>query len=509
MAVREYDRLQRTRGDGRDRPREAARIAAGTIARRSMLLYLLLSSIFWVAISSWRAAKWTGHRAAYGLLSNAAGRLTLALSALFLLLLSGISGEGLIAGLGIWTVVLIAGAAAYGARAYNARRRWEESAKEAIKETVSGHNERYPPDLSFSRHRLLPIQDGRWLGHYDFSFRVPSALKGADISDVEGHIVSSLRTSRGATYFLDWRNRQQTGRCYAHAVPGMPEWIDYEDMWDRMDELPGGDKAGPFCIPLGVSASGVVFWEPRKIPHLLVGGVTGGGKSVAERAVIGAALRFPESWRVLALDPKKVELSPLRGYDNVESVCTEMADMADVLERAAEIMDDRYSEMEQARGQYSHIHDLDPERELVLVVVDELAELTMSSSGKSDEAKAQAEYADRMSMSIELIAQKGRAAGVHLLMATQQPGVSDGTLSSKTRMNTSGRLACGGMPASSSRMLLNDSDAAADPAQGEVKGRAIYLADSEMSRCQMVLTEWEHIDAQQQEAGYAPLSELA
>ena len=149
--VKEYDRLRRSADDDRDRAREMIKAIAG---RRLLLHGLLLGGL-----TTWRGCKWVTHRAAYGLLSNPTGRLTLALSALFLLLVSGFSGEAILAGAGLWTVVLVAGAVAYGARAYPARRKLEESAREVIKETVPGHNERYPPDLSFSRYRFIPVQD--------------------------------------------------------------------------------------------------------------------------------------------------------------------------------------------------------------------------------------------------------------------------------------------------------------------------------------------------------------
>lgn len=501
MAVREFDRLRRSRDEDRDRAREFVKAVAG---RR-----LLLHGVLLLTLMTWRACKWVTHRATYGFLSNPGGRLVLALALLFLLLTSGLSGEGVLAHAGLWTVALVAGSALHGARAYSARRKWEESTREVIKEAVPGHNERYPPDVSFGRYRFVPLQDGRWMSHHDFSFRVPSALRGADVQDVEEDIASALRAAKDTTYFLDWSRRQQTGRCYARAVPGLPDRIDFETLWERLPELPGGELAGPWMVPLGVSARGVVYWDPKKVPHLLVGGPTGQGKSVSERAVIAHALRFPQHFRILALDPKKVELSPLRAYGNVEAVCTEMSEMAYILDRAAEEMERRYSEMEDARGHCPHIHDLDSERPLYLVVVDELSEITAKSGGRSAEAKARADYADRMSMAVELLAQKGRAAGIHLMMATQQVGIADGTMSSKTRMNTTGRLACGVMPASSSRMLLNESDAAADPRQGEVKGRAIYMADSDVTRLQTVFTSWDHIDDQMQRMGYPPLSELA
>ena len=511
MAVREYDRLRRSADDDRDRARELIKAVAG---RRLLLHGLLL-----LGLTSWRAVKKVTHRACYGLLSNATGRMALALSALFVLLASGFSGESAWAYTGLWTVVLIAGAAAYGARAYYSREKWEESTREVVKAKVPGHSERYPPDLSFSRHRLIPLQEGRWVPHYDFSFRVPAELEAVDIYEVEGRIASALRVAKDTTYFLDWEHRQQTGRCYATAVPGLPDYIDYTTLWERLAELPGGAEAGPWKVPIAVSVSGVVLWDPKKVPHLLVGGPTGQGKSVAERSVLSWALRFqaghvspaaPPAWRILALDPKRIELSPLRPYANVEAVATEMDEMADVLDMAVLEMESRYKELERAPGHYGHIHELDPSRPLYLVVIDELAEVTAKSGGRSEEAKAADEYANRMSMSIELLTQKGRAAGIHLLMATQQPGITDGTMTSKMRMNTTGRLACGVMPASSSRMLLNDSDEGANPAQGGVKGRAVWLADAEMTRCQMVYTEWEHIYDQMEEMGYEhPLGGIA
>ena len=480
MAVREYDRLRRSADDDRDRAKEAIKAIAG---KRLLVRGLLLAGL-----ASWRAGKWTMHRCCYGLLSNPTGRMTLALSALYILLLSGFTGEALLAGTGLWSAAVGTGATLYGARAYYSREKWEESTREVIKEAVPGHNERYPPEVSFSHHRFVPLQDGRWWPHYNFNFRVPAALRAANIYEVEGDIASALRVAKDTTYFLDWSQRQQTGRCYATAVPGLPEYIDYLTMWERLNDLPGGDEVGPWKVPLAISVGGVVIWDPRKIPHLLIAGVTGGGKSVAQRAVIAHALRFPEHWIVLGLDPKRVELSPMRPYENVEEVCTEPDEMADVLDHAAEIMEARYKEMEAAPGHCPHIHDLDPERPLVLLVVDEMAELTAQASGDEQE-----DYAKRMKMRMQLIAQKGRSAGIHMMAATQNPIITDGVITSTMRMNITGRLACGYMPPSSSRITLNESDEAANPAQGEVKGRAVWLADADMRRCQMVLTNWSHI----------------
>ena len=130
MAVREFDRLRRSADDDKDRAREFIKAVAG---RR-----LLLRGFLELGLVSWRGCKWVTHRAAYGLLSNPTGRMALALSALFLLLLSGFSGEAILAGAGLWTVVLVAGAAAYGARAYSVRRKWEESTREVIRDGIGG-----------------------------------------------------------------------------------------------------------------------------------------------------------------------------------------------------------------------------------------------------------------------------------------------------------------------------------------------------------------------------------
>lgn len=496
MAVREYDRKQRTGGEGRDRPKEIAAVTAKVIAKRRLWLYLCLSFVFWVAISTWRSAKWTAHRASFGLLSNAPGRMALALSALFLLVLSGLTGEAILAGTGLWTVVLLAGAAVYGARAWPGRRRWEESTKDDIRGNVPGHSERYPPDVSFSRHRWLPLQDGRWIPHFDFNFRIPPELHGAAIFEVEANIVESLRVAKGSTYFLDWSRRKQTGRCYAKAVEDLPERIDLLTLWEYPEKFPGAERLGPNRIPIGVTVGGLAFWEPREVPHVLVSGSTGGGKSVAERAIIAHALRYPNHWRLLGMDPKRVELSALRQYDNVDEIATDLEDMAGILERAIEVMENRYREMEAAESgatPYNHIHDLDPSRESYLIVIDELAMLTAQTDGSSEEAKAQKERAEYIQMALGRLVAEARAAAIHLLIATQQPGVQSGVMTGNTRMNITGRLAQGQMDSSTSRMALRESDAATGTEQGEAKGRAIWQADSSIRRCQTVLTNWSHI----------------
>lgn len=260
-------------------------------------------------------------------------------------------------------------------------------------------------------------------------------------------------------------------------------------------------------VPVAVSARGVVYWDPRKVPHLLAAGTTGAGKSVAQRTIYIHALGYPDHWHIYGLDPKRVELSSLRQYDNVKRIATDPADMAEVVGEVLEVMRDRYAEMELAKGQKSHIHELDPNRELVLLLVDEMAALTMGGGGKSEKAKEKASLAEDMKDDLEEIAQEGRAAGVHLCICTQQPGVADGVMSGTMRMNLSGRLAVGFMPHSSSRMALTDSDAAANPLQGELPGRAIYQAHSDMQRCQVVLTEWTHIDEQQMAMGYESIDE--
>lgn len=164
-------------------------------------------------------------------------------------------------------------------------------------------------------------------------------------------------------------------------------------------------------LPLGVYTSGrEARFNLHELPHLLVAGTTGSGKSTFLTSLLTSLLlrSTPEQVRLVLVDPKRVELAAFAGVPHlIEPVVSDVHDAAAALRRVGELMDRRYE---------MGIKDLDahnaanPDNPLprVVVVVDELADL-MLRVGKQVEPL------------VVRIAQLGRAAGVHLVLATQRP----------------------------------------------------------------------------------------
>lgn len=168
---------------------------------------------------------------------------------------------------------------------------------------------------------------------------------------------------------------------------------------------------GTLSALLGVTElNRVLTFDLTRMPHTLVAGTTGSGKSVLVNAIIGSLCYnyTPNDCRFVMIDPKQVELSrwsALRDFLH-SPVVTDMDHAADKLEELCTIMDDRYTLMRRKR--VTECGNLFPR---TVVVIDELADL-MLTNRKSVEK------------SIVRIAQLGRAAGIHLLLATQRPTVN-------------------------------------------------------------------------------------
>lgn len=168
---------------------------------------------------------------------------------------------------------------------------------------------------------------------------------------------------------------------------------------------------GQLSALLGVTElNNVLTFDLARMPHTLVAGTTGSGKSVLVNAIIGSICYnyTPNDCRFVMIDPKQVELSrwsSLRDFLHCP-VVTETEKASGKLEELCSIMDGRYSVMKRKRVTSSE--GLFPR---IVVVIDELADL-MLTNRKSVEK------------SIVRIAQLGRAAGIHLLLATQRPTVN-------------------------------------------------------------------------------------
>jgi S-DNA-T family DNA segregation ATPase FtsK/SpoIIIE len=169
-------------------------------------------------------------------------------------------------------------------------------------------------------------------------------------------------------------------------------------------------------VALGRDVSGQpIFADLARLPHLLIAGATGSGKSVAVNSIIGALLRTrtPEDVRIIVVDPKRVEFTWLAGVPHlIAPVVTDIEKAVDILGKAETEMARRYDLLAGAgcRNRLAYNQKHLPTLPALVVVVDELADLMMLASNDVER-------------SICRLAQLGRAAGIHLVVATQRPSV--------------------------------------------------------------------------------------
>lgn len=182
----------------------------------------------------------------------------------------------------------------------------------------------------------------------------------------------------------------------------------------------------PIC--LGVDTRGTpVMKDLSKMPHLLVAGTTGSGKSVGLNSFILSLIhkKSPQELKLVLIDPKKIEFSI---YNNqqymLRPVITDMNIASNCLHQLVEEMNNRYNMFEQqtARNISEYNAKVNKKIPYIVCVIDEFADLIMFD--KSVEKQAQ------------LLAQKSRAAGIHLIIATQRPSVDVITGSLKANLPT-------------------------------------------------------------------------
>lgn len=193
----------------------------------------------------------------------------------------------------------------------------------------------------------------------------------------------------------------------------------------------------------------LVVGDLARMPHLLIAGSTGSGKSVAINTVVGSLLyRFlPTELRFLMIDPKMVELTPFDGIPHLlRPVVTNPSDAAGVLLGAVSHMERRYKMMSKLGAknldQYNEkARNLDlPPLPFIAIVIDELADLMITSPKEVESA-------------IMRLAQMARATGMHLILATQRPSVD--ILTSLIKVNVPARMAFAVSSSHDSRTILD------------------------------------------------------
>lgn len=170
----------------------------------------------------------------------------------------------------------------------------------------------------------------------------------------------------------------------------------------------------PIALGKGSDGDEVVF-DLTKMPHLLIAGATGSGKSVCINAIISCLImeRTPAQLQMVLVDPKRVELTPYNQIPHlIEPVIVETDQVVNTLKGIIREMMDRYRQMEEigARNIESYNQKSPSKFPYIVVAIDELADLMMTAAFDVEQ-------------SICRLAQLGRATGIHLIIATQRPSV--------------------------------------------------------------------------------------
>lgn len=216
-------------------------------------------------------------------------------------------------------------------------------------------------------------------------------------------------------------------------------------------------KGGPLELAIGRDAEGTpVVADLAKMPHLLIAGTTGSGKSVMINSIITTLLMraLPEDVRLIMVDPKRVELAGYNGLPHLYvPVVTEPKQAASALQWAVSEMERRLKVFErlnvrkistynekQAAGDFEHYDNPPQKMPYLVIIIDELSDLMMVA-GKDVEA------------SIVRIAQLGRAAGIHLIVATQRP--SSNVVTGLIKANITNRIAFNVATGIDSRVIID------------------------------------------------------
>ncbi|HEV7281947.1 MAG TPA: DNA translocase FtsK [Pirellulaceae bacterium] len=354
------------------------------------------------------------------------------------------------------------------------------------------------------------------LGEFGFQVKVVAVETGPVIAQYEVKLEAGLRLSKitGLSEDLAIALRVPSVRIVA-PLPGKNtvgvEIPNEHRRIVRLREVIDGTrhKAKKMHIPIflgtGVAGDPIVV-DLAKTPHLLIAGSTGTGKSVCLNAIIASILmtRRPDEVRMLLLDPKKVELSPYASLPHLmHPVVTETREKAEpILAWAVDKMEERYTLLARAGVRHVSLYNQlgedelmrrlkpedDDERELIprhlpfiVIVLDEFADMMQEDKAKGKEIESH----------IIRLAQKSRAVGIHLILATQRPTVDVITgliksnlpsrISFKVSSRTDSRVVLDEMGA---EKLLGDGDMLfLSPGQsGLQRGQGTYLSDEEIQR---------------------------
>lgn len=232
--------------------------------------------------------------------------------------------------------------------------------------------------------------------------------------------------------------------------------VTFRELWDQSKT----DASKLLEIPLGKAVNGSVrSFDLAKMPHLLIAGSTGSGKSVAVNGIIASILMKarPDEVKFMMVDPKMVELSVYNDIPHLLiPVVTNPRKASRALQKVVDEMENRYELFSKVgarniAGYNAKVAEYNAQSEykqiplpLIVVIVDELADLMMVASKEVEDA-------------IIRLGQKARAAGIHMILATQRPSVD--VISGLIKANVPSRIAFAVSSGTDSRTILDENGA--------------------------------------------------
>ncbi len=313
--------------------------------------------------------------------------------------------------------------------------------------------------VAAQEHKARVRQIDDTLASFKLGGRVTAAVRGPSVTRFEVEPAPGEKISRFANLADDLALAMAVGSVRIEApIPGksvigleVPNAHRELVRFREAVETPSYRRSkARMPIVLGRSIDGeMMVGDLTRMPHLLIAGSTGSGKSVAVNTLISSLLyRFlPTEMRFLMIDPKMVELTPYDGIPHLlRPVVTNPSDAAGVLLGAVSHMERRYKMMSKVGAknldQYNEkAKTLDlPPLPFIAIIIDELADLMITSPKEVESA-------------IMRLAQMARATGMHLILATQRPSVD--ILTSLIKVNVPARMAFAVSSSHDSRTILD------------------------------------------------------
>ena len=250
---------------------------------------------------------------------------------------------------------------------------------------------------------------------------------------------------------------QVTGKSGVRILAPIPNssFIGFEVPKENRTFPTSTPRQDGFNLAIGADVYGKTFhFDITKAPHMLVAGATGSGKSVFLNSIIKQISNIPNT-KLHLFDPKIVELAQFRFLPNVDQYYTEAEDIYLALDGLVYMMNERYKVMA-SKG----VRSIDEQPDLFprnFVVIDEYGDLAVGNKPNGRLKKGEINISGSISDLVLILAQKARAAGIHLIVATQRPSVDIITGSIKANFPT--KVAFRTAKATDSLVLLDSAGA--------------------------------------------------